>query len=112
MHYNRSVVGFRSVRTEGWDLDPRIHEHRDEIFRIAAKYRAHNVRIFGSQALGEETENSDLGLLVDFEEPNLLDRIGMKQDLEALLGIRVDLLTEENLHPAFREQILAEAKPL
>ncbi|SFV09371.1 hypothetical protein SAMN05421543_1571 [Alicyclobacillus macrosporangiidus] len=53
-----------------------------------------------------------MGLLVDFEEPNLLDRIGMKQDLEALLGIRVDLLTEENLHPAFREQILAEAKPL
>ncbi len=93
-------------------MDPRIHEHRDEILKVAAKYRAYNVRIFGSQARGDETAESDVDLLVDFEEPNLLDRIGMKQDLEALLGIRVDLLTEENLHPAFREQILAEAKPL
>jgi predicted nucleotidyltransferase len=93
-------------------VDPRIHDHREEILRIAARYRARNVRIFGSQVRGEETPDSDVDILLDFEEPNLLDRIGMKHELEDLLGLRVDLLTEENLHPAFRDQILAEAKPL
>jgi predicted nucleotidyltransferase len=93
-------------------MDRRIVEHRQEILDIVRRYRARNVRIFGSQVRDEQTEDSDLDLLVEFETLNLIDRISMKQDLEDLLGLNVDLLTEENLHPAFREQILREARPL
>ncbi|WP_245533936.1 nucleotidyltransferase family protein [Effusibacillus pohliae] len=78
---------------------------------LASKYRVKNIRIFGSQARGEETADSDVDFLVEFEEPNLLDRIGFKQDLEELLNMPVDVVTESTIHPMLREHILAEAKP-
>jgi predicted nucleotidyltransferase len=93
-------------------MDRRIREHRQQILEIAQRYGAYNVRIFGSQARNEEASDSDVDLLVEFEQPNLLDRIAMKQDLEDLLGMKVDLLTDETIHPALREQILREARPL
>lgn len=93
-------------------MDERILNKRDRIYQIAEKYRANHIRVFGSQVRGEEQVNSDVDLLVEFESPNLLDRIGMKYELEDELGMPVDLLTDESLHPALREEILREAREL
>ncbi len=93
-------------------MDARITEKRKIIYEIAEKYKAHNVRVFGSQVRGDEQPESDVDFLVEFEKPNLLDRIRMKQELEDELGMPVDLLTDQSLHPSLRDDILRESRPL
>jgi predicted nucleotidyltransferase len=86
---------------------------RTEILRIASVHGAGNVRVFGSRARGEERPDSDLDLLVEFEKGrSLLDAIGLEQDLEDLLGLRVQVLTPGGLSPYLRGEILATAVPL
>jgi predicted nucleotidyltransferase len=86
---------------------------RDEVLRLAARYGAHNVRVFGSVARGEEGHDSDVDLLVDLEQGrSLLDLAGLMLDLEALLGRRVDVGEAAGLKPRYRERILGEAVPL
>ncbi|GAB4188992.1 MAG: nucleotidyltransferase [Coleofasciculaceae cyanobacterium] len=90
-----------------------LKEKREEILSIAAKNGAFNVRIFGSVARGEETADSDVDLLVELEpDRNLLDRIALMQDLEDLLGRKVDVATVKGLRKYFRDRILNEAVPL
>lgn len=88
-------------------------EERAEIHRIADRYGATNVRLFGSRARGEERIDSDVDLLV-WRGPHmsLLDLVGMEQEIEDLLGRAVDLVTDSGLSPYLRDQILAEAVPL
>ncbi|UOF91510.1 nucleotidyltransferase family protein [Fodinisporobacter ferrooxydans] len=93
-------------------MDSRIIRYRNEILQTASKYQVKNVRIFGSQVRGEEKENSDLDLLVEFENPNLIQRISLKQELEDLLGMPVDVLTEATVHPMLKDRIMLEAVPL
>ncbi len=86
---------------------------RHTILRIAAKHGAHNVRVFGSMSRGEETDCSDLDLLVDLEPGrSLLDQVGLKQELEQLLQRKVDVVVEGGLSPYLEERILSEAVPL
>ncbi|MCK5485944.1 MAG: nucleotidyltransferase family protein [Desulfobacterales bacterium] len=90
-----------------------IEKHSDDIRRIARNHGAKRLRIFGSQATGTATDTSDLDLLVEFDPGrDLLDLIGLKQDLEDLLGSRVDVMTEGSLSPYLRDRILEEARPL
>ena len=90
-----------------------VQEKREEILSIARKNRAYNVRIFGSVARGDEREDSDVDFLVDMEPGHsLLDRIGLMQDLEDLLGRKVDVATVKVLRYFCRERILEEAVPL
>lgn len=91
----------------------RILENRDEITRIAARHGAYHIRIFGSASRGEDTPESDIDLLVEFEEGrSLLDHVALTLDLEDLLGCRVDVLTEGGLHWYIRDRVLEEAVPL
>jgi len=86
---------------------------QQEIIEISAKYGASNIRVFGSYARGEATPNSDLDLLIDLKQGiSLLDRIALKQELEDLLGVKVDIAKPENLHEIIREKVLEEAIPL
>jgi len=90
-----------------------LREKREEILRVAASHGAVNVRIFGSLARGEAGPESDLDLLVEMAPGrSLLDRIGLLEDLQALLGCEVDVATERGLHWYIRERILNEAVPL
>lgn len=90
-----------------------LREKREEILKIAAKHGAYNVRIFGSVARGEATADSDVDFLVEIEQGrNLLDRIALIQDLEALLGRKVDVAKPKNLHECIREKVLKEAVSL
>jgi predicted nucleotidyltransferase len=92
----------------------RFQQDRAEaIQRIARAYGVVRLRVFGSFARGEATEGSDLDFLVELEPGrSLLDLVGLKQELEALLGREVDVVEEGGLHPYLRDQILQEALPL
>ncbi|MCC5877988.1 MAG: nucleotidyltransferase family protein [Candidatus Sumerlaeia bacterium] len=86
---------------------------QQEILRIASSHGALKVRVFGSRARGEERSESDLDLLVEFEQGRtLLDAIGLEQELADLLGYPVQVLTPGGLSPHLREKILRTAIPL
>ena len=76
-------------------------------------HRAVNARVFGSVALGTDTENSDLDILIDpTAETTLFDIGAIRYELRQLLGVRVDVLTPESLPDRFRSVVLAEALPV
>lgn len=88
-------------------------DKRDEIAKVAARYGASDVRVFGSAARHERREESDLDLLVRMEEGrSLFDLIALSQELEDKLGVPVDVLSEGGLSPYLRDRILSEAVPL
>ena len=87
--------------------------YREKLLAIAAEHGASNLRVFGSVAKGADKEGSDIDLLVDVRQgTSLFDLVGLQQDFEDTLGMKVDLLTEPELHPLIRERILAEAHPV
>lgn len=93
--------------------DELLKAKRGEILRIAAKHGAYNVRVFGSVARGEAGPESDVDLLVEMEEGrSLFDLVGLWQELEDLLGRKVDVVEPEGLHWYIRARVLNEAVPL
>lgn len=90
-----------------------LAQNLQEVLQIVAAHRAAKPRVFGSVLRGDDTDNSDLDLLVDpLPGATLLDLGGIQIDLEELLGISVDVLTPGDLPMKFREQVLQEARPL
>lgn len=90
-----------------------VKENRDEISRIASQHGASDVRIFGSVVRGEDTESSDIDLLVEFEKNrSLLDHADMIIEMEDLLGCKVDVVTEPGLKERVKARVLTEAVPL
>jgi predicted nucleotidyltransferase len=88
-------------------------EKRSEILRLAELHGCHNVRVFGSVASGENKPGSDVDFLVDLEKGRgLLDLGGLLSDLQDLLGVEVDLIESDGIHPYIRDRVLAEATPL
>jgi predicted nucleotidyltransferase len=87
-----------------------LRASKARILAIAEKYGASNIRVFGSVARGESKADSDIDFLVDLgAERSLLDKIGLKQDLEDLLGHSVDIAEVTTLHDRIREQALKDA---
>jgi predicted nucleotidyltransferase len=90
-----------------------LQAKRADILRIAAQHGARNVRVFGSAARGDEGPSSDVDFLIEFEEGrSVLDLAGLWQDLEELLGCKVDVAEPEGLHWYIRDRVLKEAVPL
>ena len=95
------------------DLNKLLQEKREAILQLAAKHGARNVRVFGSVARHEANEESDIDLLVDTtEHTSPWFPVGLIQDLEELLGRKVDVVTEEGVHWLLRRRIHKEARPL
>ena len=87
-----------------------LSTHRQTICEIVARHLARNARVFGSVARGDDSDNSDLDVLVDpLPGATLLDLGAMQVELEETLGLRVDLLTPGDLPTAFRDRVLREA---
>ncbi len=68
---------------------------KDAACRIAPAYPIRSIDLFGSYANGEESAQSDVDLLVDFDKPEatLFDLIGLKQDMEDTLNVKVDVVS-------------------
>ena len=90
-----------------------LKQKNTEILRIAGRYGAHNVRVFGSVARAEADEQSDIDFLVEMEPGrSLFDLGGMQSELESALGCPVDIVTEKGLKPRIRARVLQEAVPV
>ena len=90
-----------------------IIKRKDTILQIAAVHGAHKIRLFGSVIRWEDTPDSDLDLLVEFEQGrSLIDHVGLIQDLQDLLNRKIDVVTEKGLSIYIRDQIIKEAIPL
>jgi predicted nucleotidyltransferase len=122
----------RLVRAAGCDLDiavrgePRpglraldgpvgqkLFRHRRKVRDIIARHGLSHPRVFGSVARGEDTDESDVDLLVDVAPGvGLLGLARCERDLEALLGLSVDLVPADDLKPAVAAAALSESRPL
>jgi uncharacterized protein len=95
-------------------LQQLLREKREDILTIMARHGAFNVRVFGSVSRCEDTENSDIDLLVDYD----LQRVsawfpgGLLMDLQDLLNRKVDIVTEQGLSHFIKDRVLAEAKSI
>ena len=87
-----------------------LAQKRDDILSLAEQYRTGDVRVFGSVVRGQNNEASDVDLLVNTQPGcSLFDLGGLVEDLQELLGCRVDLVTEDGLKPRLRERVLRDA---
>ncbi|WP_322489127.1 nucleotidyltransferase family protein [Chloroflexus sp.] len=90
-----------------------LKEQRAEMLAIYARYGTRNVRIFGSVARGDADEQSDIDFIVDREEERTpFDLGGLQYDLELLLKLPVDIVTESGLKLRMRDRVLHEARAL
>lgn len=95
------------------NVEKLIKEKREAVIALAAKHGAFKLRVFGSAARGEAGPESDIDLLVKMEEGrSLLDLSALTQEMQDLLGVKVDVVSEDGLYWLLRRRILKEAKPL
>ena len=86
---------------------------RSEVRQVIKNFRVTNARVFGSVLRGEDTDNSDLDILVDpTVETTLFDIGAIRHELAELLGVSVDVLTPNALPDKFRAEVLAQARPI
>ena len=88
-----------------------LKQQRSQIIALAEKHGAYNVRVFGSVARGEATEDSDIDFLVDYDLEKITPWFpgGLLLDLEQLLNRQVDIVTVDMLKERIRDRILLEA---
>ena len=87
-----------------------VQKNKLKLIQLAKLYHASNLRVFGSVARGENSENSDLDLLVKFEaDATLLDQVGLSQSMSDLLGCSVDIISERSLHKKIANFVLKDA---
>jgi predicted nucleotidyltransferase len=87
-----------------------VADNRDRLLAAAELWNAHDVRLFGSLARGEDTADSDVDLLVAFnDQARPLDVVSLTCDAEEILGVRVDVGTVESLRPDVRDDALNDA---
>jgi predicted nucleotidyltransferase len=87
-----------------------LNSHRATIRRVVESHRARNARVFGSVLRGEDTDGSDLDLLIDpTPETTLMDVAAIQVELKRLIGVSVDVVTPRALPEKFRDLVLFEA---
>ena len=95
------------------ELYENLQRQKACILDIASRYHAVNIRVFGSVIRGEEREDSDIDLLVDFlPGTTLLDQVALINALSETLGRKVDIVSERALNKHLRQRILQEAVSL
>jgi predicted nucleotidyltransferase len=85
-----------------------LTKQKQELFQ---KYGVKQIGIFGSYVRGEQKKQSDVGLLVEFEEASdltFLDFIGLENYLSTLLGVKVDLVEKHTLKQRIGKRVLEE----
>src|SRR5579883_152589 len=111
--YGLTVPPLWHTRIGPMTLDELRSRYRSLILETAGRYGAHNVRVFGSVARGEQSQASDVDLVVDFDAGrSLLDLAGLLLDLEQALGCKVDVVSSRGLRPRVGSEVLRDAVPL
>lgn len=91
----------------------RVALHRDELLDVLRRHGVTNPEIFGSTARGDDREDSDLDLLVDFAPgTDLIDMVNIKAELESILGTSVDLIPRDGLKERVRAAAVRDLVPL
>jgi len=84
---------------------------KNKIIPVLERNDVKRAAVFGSFVRGEQKEDSDIDILVEFKgEKSLLDLAGLKIELEEALQRKVDVLTYNSLHPLLKDRILQEQK--
>jgi predicted nucleotidyltransferase len=80
---------------------------------LGERYGVRRIRVFGSTARGDARSDSDIDLLVEYEPGHGgFAFVEFCEEIERLLGRKVDVVTERSLHPMIRDRVLAQAVPL
>ena len=96
-----------------FDQQSLLQALRELLPDLRKRYGVSTLGVFGSYARGTNREDSDLDLLVTFEEaPGLIGFLSLQNHLADLLGVRVDLVMTSALRPRIGERILAEVVPV
>ena len=84
-----------------------------QVRELGARYGVRRIRVFGSTARGEARQDSDIDLLVEYQPGHGgFAFVEFCEQIERLLGRKVDVVTERSLHPMIRERVLAQAVSL
>lgn len=76
---------------------------------LQENYKVTELGIFGSYVRGEQTEKSDVDVLIDYEKaPTLFKLVELRSYLNELMGMKVDVVTKKGLKPRIRERVLSE----
>jgi predicted nucleotidyltransferase len=90
-----------------------LNKNRVQIRQIVASHHASNARVFGSVAKGEDTDQSDLDILIDpTNETTLFDIGAIRRKLKSLLEVTVDVLTPNVLPDHFRDEVISSSIPV
>ena len=109
-----NVPKIRPIQTgKGLGIEEVLGPHRSRLLRLAHRFGAENVRVFGSVRRREAGAKSDVDLLVNWpRRPSLLRTAEFRVAVKELIGRDVDVVEERNLHWAIQPQVLAEAVAL
>ena len=90
-------------------MEEKIKKIRDILVEVLKKYGVSKAAIFGSVARGDDTEDSDIDIIVEFVDgKSLLDLVALKLELQKMLGKEIDIITYNSIHPLLKEKILSE----
>lgn len=91
----------------------RLRRHRSAVLRTARRHGATNVRVFGIVARGQDTADSDIGLVVDLAPgTGLVSLAALQREPAAVLHARVAVVPADRLRPSIRSEVDAESIPL
>jgi predicted nucleotidyltransferase len=93
-------------------IDDLLKQNREVILALAEKHGVSSVRVFGSVARGVAGPNSDVDFLIDVRPGTGWQWVDLWDELETLLGRKVDLIPANSLRESIRENVLREALPL
>lgn len=116
MHFDSAGISYSKKCSSGGNkmcqLD-RLTALKNKIHEIARRHNAEKVYVFGSCARKEETPESDIDLLVEFNPGSTLyDQVGLRDEMTELLKCKVDIVSKKGLHPYIEKIVLAEAVAL
>lgn len=100
--YNFILLLYICKMTTLTDIKSILKKHK---YLLVEKYGLSFLAIFGSYGRGQQTENSDIDILVDFNRPIGIEFIDLANELEKLLKIKVDLVSKNGVKPQYLKQI-------
>jgi len=92
-----------------------VEEIKKKILPVVRRYEVQKAALFGSFVRGEQKEDSDIDILVEFkdrENKTLLDLVGLQLELQEVLNHKVDIITYRSIHPLLKDYILKEQEVL